>query len=245
MSLGQCCVSGFKHDGTPAGKVEDLNGVKTYISLPKGDFDKSKALLFLTDIFGTELPNGQLLADSFAANGIAVYMPDYLHGDAIAAEDLNSGKVDLPAWIGKHGKDVTRPAIDKVIAHLKGQGVQKFAAIGYCFGARYVTDLVVDSAASVGVVAHPSLLEVPKDIEDLNKSSGYFLWLNAGDDYMFNKEKQDQAREIIKGNDKHKMVDYEGVGHGFAIRGDPKDEHVRKSADDAFEQSVNFIKAHL
>lgn len=61
-------------------------------------------------------------------------MPDYLHGDAIAAEDLNSGKVDLPAWIGKHGKDVTRPAIDKVIAHLKGQGVQNFAAIGYCFG---------------------------------------------------------------------------------------------------------------
>lgn len=69
-----------------------------------------------------------------------------------------------------------------------------------------MTDLVVDSAASVGVVAHPSLLEVPKDIEDLNRSSGYFLWLNAGDDYMFNKEKQDQAREIIKGNDKHKMV---------------------------------------
>lgn len=120
MSLGQCCVSGFKvrtessradtvvpflppsdlipifgprthttspvpgthtwrdddlqHDGTPSGKVEDLNGVKTCesrckslsvrertrflipppppksdISLPNGDFDKSKALLFLTE----------------------------------------------------------------------------------------------------------------------------------------------------------------------------------------------------
>lgn len=44
---------------------------------------------------------------------------------------------------------------------------------------------------------------------------------------------------------RERVTDYEGVGHGFAIRGDPKDEHVRKSADDAFEQSVKFIKAHL
>ncbi|GAA5982510.1 hypothetical protein JCM10908_006678 [Rhodotorula pacifica] len=245
MSLGKCCVSGFKHDGTPSGKIEEINGVKTYVSVPNGDYDKTKALLFLTDIFGTALPNGQLLVDSFAANGIPVYMPDYLHGDEIAAEDLNSGKVDLMQWLGKHGKEVTRPVIDKIVEHLKGQGVQKFAAIGYCFGGRYVTDLVVDSVASVGVVAHPSLLEVPKDIEALNKSNAHFLWLDAGDDYMFNKEKQGQAKEILKGNEKHKFVDYEGVGHGFAIRGDPSNDHVRKAADDAFEQSVNFIKAHL
>ncbi|KWU42466.1 alpha/beta-hydrolase [Rhodotorula sp. JG-1b] len=245
MSLGQCCITGFKHDGTPSGKFETLNGVKTYIALPRGDYDNTKALLFLTDIFGTELPNGQLLVDSFAANGIPVYMPDIIKGDPVSLGDFSSGKFDLMGWLGKHGKEVTRPEIDKVIEHLKGQGVQKFAAIGYCFGGRYTVDLVVDGAASVGVVAHPSLLETPKDIEDLNKSSGHFLWLNAGEDGMFNKEKQNQAREILKGNDKHKMVDYEGVGHGFAIRGDPKDEHVRKAADDAFEQSVKFIKAHL
>lgn len=61
-------------------------------------------------------------------------MPDYLHGDAISFEEMNSGKVDLMAWLGKHNKDVTRPAIDKVVSHLKAQGVQKFSAIGYCFG---------------------------------------------------------------------------------------------------------------
>jgi dienelactone hydrolase len=181
-------------------------------------------------------------------------MPDIIKGDAVSLGDYSSGKFDLMGWLGKHGKEVTRPEIDKVIEHLKGQGVQKFAAIGYCFGesvrgfqssseerfegkrslpssredsprkkrpspsltsstlgtllagGRYTVDLVVDGAASVGVVAHPSLLETPKDIEDLNKSSGHFLWLNAGEDGMFNKEKQNQAREILKGNDKHKMV---------------------------------------
>ncbi|TKA49969.1 hypothetical protein B0A53_06538, partial [Rhodotorula sp. CCFEE 5036] len=125
------------HDGTPSGKFETLNGVKTYIALPQGDYDKTKALIFLTDIFGTELPNGQLLVDSFAANGIPVYMPDIIKGDAVSLGDYSSGKFDLMGWLGKHGKEVTRPEIDKVIEHLKGQGVQKFAAIGYCFGGRY------------------------------------------------------------------------------------------------------------
>jgi dienelactone hydrolase len=41
------------------------------------------------------------------------------------------------AWIGKHGQDVTRPLLDKVIEGLKGQGVSKFAATGYCFGGKY------------------------------------------------------------------------------------------------------------
>lgn len=61
-------------------------------------------------------------------------MPDIIKGDAVSLGDYSSGKFDLMGWLGKHGKEVTRPEIDKVIEHLKGQGVQKFAAIGYCFG---------------------------------------------------------------------------------------------------------------
>ncbi|GAA6039807.1 hypothetical protein JCM8097_004229 [Rhodosporidiobolus ruineniae] len=244
MALGSCCVSGFKHEGTPTGEFKDLNGAKNYVALPSGDYDKTKALIFLTDIFGTELPNGQLLADSFAANGIATYMPDLPLGDPIANEDLNSGKVDLGEWFGRHGKDVTRPVVDKTVEALKAQGVTEFAAIGYCWGARYVADLVLDDIAKVGIVAHPSLLEVPKDIEALNAKPAYFLWLNALQDYMFNQEQQNIAREILKENSKHKMIDFEG-GHGFAIRGDPNDPTARKEADRAFEESVKFIKENL
>lgn len=61
-------------------------------------------------------------------------MPDIIKGDPVSLGDFSSGKFDLMGWLGKHGNEVTRPEIDKVIEHLKGQGVQKFAAIGYCFG---------------------------------------------------------------------------------------------------------------
>jgi hypothetical protein len=33
--------------------------------------------------------------------------------------------------------------------------------------------------------------------------------------------------------------------HGFAIRGDPNDEKIRKEADRAFDESVAFLKANL
>ena len=48
-----------------------------------------------------------------------------------------SGTFDLPGWLAKHGQDVTRPFIDKVIAGLKERGVTQFAATGYCFGGEW------------------------------------------------------------------------------------------------------------
>ncbi|GAA6051561.1 hypothetical protein JCM3770_003472 [Rhodotorula araucariae] len=246
MSLGKCCISGYKHDGTPVGKIEQVAGVRTYVTLPQGDYDKDKALLFLTDIFGVDsLPNGLLLADSFAANGFATYMPDYLNGDPVPQAAYKSGEFDLGTWFGSHGADATRPPVDKVLAQLRSQGVKRVAAIGFCFGGRYVADLVLDDAVNVGIVAHPSLLKVPDDIEALAKKDTPFLWNHATEDVMFNKDQQKLASEILKGKDAHKEIHWEGATHGFAIRGDPTDPQARQLADGAFEESVKFLKAKL
>ncbi|GAA5902465.1 hypothetical protein JCM6882_002760 [Rhodosporidiobolus microsporus] len=244
MSLGPCCVSGFIHEGTPTGKVVELNGVKTYVALPSGDYDKTKALLYLTDIFGIDLPNGLLLADSFAKNGLPVYMPDMPNGDPVEKAALQSGKTTLPEWFSRHGRDVTRPPINKVIAALKEQGVKEFAAIGYCWGARYVVDLILDDEVKVGVVAHASLIEVPKDIEALDKKPVPFLWIMALQDYLLTPELQKQVKELLKDNKYHSFSDFDAA-HGFSNRGDPNDPKIRAEADRAFEESLAFIKKHL
>ncbi|GJN94071.1 hypothetical protein Rhopal_007135-T1 [Rhodotorula paludigena] len=247
MSLGKCCISGFKHDGTPVGAIEEINGVRTYVTLPKGDYDKTKAVLFLTDIFGIDtLPNGLLLADSYAANGYATYMPDLLNGDPVPMDAFQKGEFDLGAWFPHHGADVTRPPIDKVLRAMRDKGFTKVAAIGFCFGARYVVDLVLDNAVQAAMVAHPSLLEVPADIEKLKQSSVPFLWNNAGDDHGgFNPDVQKQARAILEGSAAHKWLVWDKVDHGFAIRGDPSDETQRKAADGAFEATVQFFNDKL
>ncbi|GAA5941196.1 protein AIM2 [Sporobolomyces koalae] len=246
MSLGPCCAQGFIHEGEPSGSIQEVGGVRTYVSLPKGDYDKSKALLFFTDIFGVDtMPNGLLQADSFAANGFATYVVDYLKGDPASLEGFKKGEFDLPKWLEIHSpRDVARPLVDKVQEALKADGVKRFACVSYCYGGRIAVDKVLDGSLDVGITAHPSFLEVPADIEALNKKSTPFLFNTATEDVMFNKEKQEQAAEILKDNKAFTFISYEG-GHGFAIRGDPNDPKQRKSADDCFENSVKHLKAHL
>ena len=86
-------------------------------------------------------------------------------------------------WFKDHSAEVTRPPLDKVIAALKETGVTTFGATGYCLGGifsrslrrgfpeihlsagRYVFDLAFENVIKAAVVAHPSLLQVPADLE--------------------------------------------------------------------------------
>lgn len=60
MSLCKHCVSGSIHEGTPKGKVEQIDGHDVYVATPSGDYPKDKALLFLTDVFGLPLNNNKV-----------------------------------------------------------------------------------------------------------------------------------------------------------------------------------------
>lgn len=71
QQLSACCVSGNIHSGTPKGQVIQFGGVNAYVAKPK-DGSKKKTVIFLTDIFGFELPNVRLLADEYAENGFYV-----------------------------------------------------------------------------------------------------------------------------------------------------------------------------
>jgi dienelactone hydrolase len=62
-----------------------------YISYPPGRNTSSKALLYITDIFGVPLLQNKLLADSLAANDYLVVMPDLFAGDAISVEEQEAG----------------------------------------------------------------------------------------------------------------------------------------------------------
>ncbi|KAJ7065364.1 chlorocatechol-degradation protein [Mycena amicta] len=110
MSFCKDCVKGVTHDGTPQGKIEKIGGVECYIATPSIDYPKDKVVLFLTDAFGLPLPNNQLLADDFAANG------------------FKTKEFDVMAWLKTHTTADTRPTLDKVIAALKSEGVTSFAA---------------------------------------------------------------------------------------------------------------------
>lgn len=172
--------------------------------------------------------------------------------------------VDLPAWVSRHGRDFTRPIIDKVIDGLKQDGATRFAATGYCFGGlltvdlkfeielihisgRYVFDLGFDNAISTSIATHPSMLECPGDFESYVSKSAAPLLLNTGGlDVYFPPKIYGTIDTIFEGfAPGYKRTLYEGCAHGFAVRGDISDPKVKQAKESAFEESIKWLKKYF
>jgi dienelactone hydrolase len=252
MNICEDCVKGVLQQGTPEGKITNVNGVECYVAKPTGDYPKDKALLFLSDVFGIHLVNTQLLADGFARNGYLTYVPDVLNGDFIPESVLTpEGRAafDADAWKARHGRESCRPPIDKVMAALKEGGVVHFGASGYCFGARYVFDLAFEKAIKVSIVSHPSMLECPADLEKYAANSEAPLLVNSCTvDPEFPHEAQAQADEILGGGKfapGYKREYFEGCTHGFTVRGDMRDPKVKAGMEGSFTSTVHWLNKYL
>jgi len=245
MSLCKECISGVTHEGTPTGKIEKIGGVDVYVALPTGDYPKEKALLFLTDVFGVQLVNNQLLADDFAKNGFQVYMPEYFKGDPIPVDAMNSPSFDREKWSAAHGPASVRPIIDTAYNALTEKGITIFGAMGYCFGARYVMDLALENKIHAGVFTHPSRLAVPDDFHALlAKSQAPVLFNTCEVDRAFPAEAQAAADEILGGGEYapgYERTYWEGCTHGFAVRGDMTDPKVKAGKEGAFKATAEFF----
>jgi dienelactone hydrolase len=136
-----------------------------------------------------------------------------------------------------------------VIAGLKEQGVTTFGATGYCIGARLVFDLAFEDRIKVAVVSHPSLLEVPGDLEKYAAVSKAPLLMNTCTiDEQFPHESQKVADDVL-GDGKfapgYKREYFEGCTHGFAVRGDLQDPKVKAGNEGAFKATIEWLIKYL
>lgn len=96
------------------------------------------------------------------------------------------------------------------------------------------------------MIAHPSLLEVPEDLEALKKVTPEIpmLFVTCTTDFMYGPDRQKIGDDIL-GNGTtegkgYKRVFYEGCSHGFAVRGDKSDPKVKFGKEDAFKQTLDW-----
>jgi len=247
MSFCKDCISGARHEGTPEGTYEEINGIKTYVATPKTEFPKDKAILYFTDVLGLELQNNRLLVDDFSRNGFKVYAPDLFEGDPVPEDALNpGGTFDFASWFPKHTADHTGKRVRTVIAELKSKGITVFGATGYCYGARLVFDLAFDNTIHVAVVSHPSLLQ-PKDLDTyLEKSKAPLLVNSCETDTQFPKEFAETTdKAFAKFEHGYKRTYWAGCTHGFAVRGDLKDPVVAAGKEGAFKATVEWFINYL
>ncbi|KAJ5679763.1 Protein AIM2 [Penicillium macrosclerotiorum] len=237
-----CCASGFKHEGNPVGEVKDIDGVNTYIVYPKDNKTPEKAVIILTDVFGI-FPNSQLLADEFASKGYLTVIPDLFRGDQISVSDMNSGKVDFPAWISKHQPEHVDPVVATSIKHVRETlGVKNVGAAGYCFGAKYVTRFLKANQIDVGFVAHPSFVTH----EELGAIEGPYSIAAAETDNIFTTQLRHESEEtLIKAGQPWQINLFSGVTHGFAVRGDPSVKIQKWAKEQAFFQATAWFGQYL
>jgi len=230
-------------DVEPQGKNITINGVLTYVSLPKKKFDPTTAVLLLTDVFGLPSPDNLLLADQWAAAGFQTYAPDYLNGDAIPMDG------NLTTWIVNHGEAQTTPPLLAVVKALKARGIKQIAATGYCFGGLYITRLVQNNTVTVGTMAHPSFLNVPTDFDLMKAQSHVPVEINNAElDTGFTPAVALQT-DAVMANGQYPpgyfRRQFDGVAHGFAVRANASDPVQVAAKQGAFDTSLAWIKAHL
>jgi len=245
IPLGEDCLKGVTFEGTPKGFMKTINGVNTYVALAKRSRTPGRALLLLTDIFGLPLVNSKLMADDFANNGFDTFIPDYLNGDPVPADDPN---FNLTAWLPNHGVAQTLPVIINTMAGLKKEGFKSFASTGYCFGGLYSTILTQQNLVKVATMAHPSLLTLPDDYETVLEQSHVPVQINSGTlDTTFT---PDNAAIVdgIMGDGKYapgfNHTTFVGVAHGFAVRANLSNPIEKAAKEGAFLSAVEWLIKH-
>ncbi|EER29820.1 hypothetical protein D8B26_007061 [Coccidioides posadasii str. Silveira] len=235
----ECCGRGFKHEGNPAGEIKEINGTRTYFSYPAGNQNPDHAILYLSDIMGI-YSNSQLLADSLASQGYLVMMPDFFRGEPWT---LNSDMSKLMGWVRNFQPKDIDPIVEAAVKYLREEkGYKKIAAVGYCFGAKYVCRFMKQGKIDVGFIAHPSFVTD----EELAGITGPLSIAAAETDRVFPTELRHKSEEILKKTGLPYQINlFSGVEHGFAARADLSQRQAVFARDQAFNQAVTWFKWHL
>ncbi|RYP09650.1 hypothetical protein DL764_001192 [Monosporascus ibericus] len=124
--LSYACTRGTLHDGRQVGLTRTIGGIQTYFSKPPGESMEDAILLF-TDAMGITFENNKLLADSFAANGYFVVMPDLFRGDAVPLDRPRNWS--QTAWFRNHLPSDVGPVVRAVLCEMQGSGCRRIAGV--------------------------------------------------------------------------------------------------------------------
>ncbi|KXJ86427.1 Alpha/Beta hydrolase protein [Microdochium bolleyi] len=257
---GPCCLKGTLHEGTPRGRYETIAELQTYVTEPpQGTPRNGNIILYFPDVWGF-FTNGLLVMDAFADAGYLVIGIDYFRGDPVTNhrkdrhDTTTDPGFDFDAWKDKHAAFAAEAVprwVDAVAAKYGGGSdaqsssgggnrKPKFACTGYCFGAPYVCEELAGDrgVVSVGAFGHPAFL---KESHFRNLKKPLFMSC-AETDHTFDPASRRRALDILQ--EEKKLYHYQlfqGVEHGFALRGDPNDPYQRWVKEQSLSSIVQWF----
>ena len=139
----------------PPGAEVDIGGVKCY-EVGKGP----NVVLISTDVFGQQFPSVRANADTIAAAGFRVVIPDLFEGDSFPADRFSrpgAWEELKQVWWPKHTQEHTAKYLTTVAQALKKDvGVQSVQTMGYCYGTVGALTVAKEGMAASVVCCHPT-----------------------------------------------------------------------------------------
>ncbi|RPA79843.1 dienelactone hydrolase family protein [Ascobolus immersus RN42] len=241
----KCCATlGHIWNGEPTGKVTTFAQVQTYISAPQEKQANPKVVLILTDVFGIATPNPKLIADEIAKQGYTVLIPDLFAGNPypVDAKWDEEGTKKFHEWHATMTSPVINERLLPVLEEVrKVYQPTSIGAAGYCFGAKYVVQLLAGQI-DAGFIAHPT--NVLK--EEMEQVKGPLFIAAAEVDNIFPLEKRNESELVLKEKKAtYSIALFGGVSHGFATRGDPNNNKEKYAKEKALWDMLYWFQAYL
>ncbi|GJC83257.1 hydrolase tropI [Colletotrichum liriopes] len=241
-------VSAIAHTGTPVGKEVSYNGLTQYVSKPKGwsaRGNKTTGVLYLTDVFGIQLAQNKLLADSFARAGYVSVAPDLFNGSP-APNDINIPGFNTTQFLAQHGPNVTDPIIANSIKYLREElRVDKVAVTGIASAVaiRSVSlplARVLMSDLPRTRVCSPTMRSRPLLAPPVLPQQASALYMQT-DNLMSPARRAEVETLLSETGQPFSVALYGGTSHGFAVRANISDPRQKFGKEEAFFQAVRFF----
>lgn len=238
VACEKCLRPGDVQVGTPAGRIEQYGGVECYVT----GSSKEAAIVYCTDIFGHKYINHQLLADKYAAAGFTVVIPNMFKSGPMSTDGYSVYALDkFFEWLALNPVDFATATATRVAEQLKSD-YPSVQAVGFCYGARMVVDLVKRSPPLLNAAAvyHPTFLTA--DDAPAIKLPMLFNCAARELEQIFGPELRGKFEAELKDVPGSKFVDYPGTEHGFGAR--PEGELAHKSSAEAAVNTCAFFVQH-
>ncbi|SMY22677.1 unnamed protein product [Zymoseptoria tritici ST99CH_1A5] len=239
---GKCYPDGVVNTGNSTGEMVTVGGESLYLAYPDECETTENAIVYFTDIFGVQLLNNRLLADSLAKAGYFVVMPDLFKGDPVpenALSDPNS-TFDFPAWQKRHPQSGVEAIIDSTLSSMRTQyNVSTISSVGYCFGGKYVARyLASGKGIDAGFTAHPSNVQAA-EWEAI--ASPISIAFGALDESSTPENRTNIEEIFMEGNKTYQTVLYAEAEHGFAVRTNLTNRKKAFAQESAYFQAVRWF----
>mmetsp|Transcript_2428 Transcript_2428/g.4703 ORF Transcript_2428/g.4703 Transcript_2428/m.4703 type:complete len:254 (-) Transcript_2428:279-1040(-) len=244
METGPCCLGVVRDPAGLKGSEVDVGGAPAYLARPAVEGKKSIGVLVIHDIWGFNIPNTKYIADYLASNGFTAVVPNLYHSisslDGWPGTEFHDGEAlegnTWEGWWDEITADTYWKNFHERVGHavklLRDEGCSQLTVIGFCWGGLAIEQLSTTGAFAAAASVH-GCHEAAQNYLEAKAAGCNIAYHTVPGDESFPLA----AQQALLAAGASVQV-YDGMEHGFAVRGDFKGNPALKAAADRCLASV-------